>query len=49
MTTANTTSGWRRALAQHFRAVGAPGEGDHYPWKVYVNQFTGERIVPETR
>jgi phytanoyl-CoA hydroxylase len=49
MTTANTTSAWRRALAQHFRAVGAPGEGDHYRWKVYVNQFTGERIVPPSR
>ena len=24
------------------------GEGDHYPWKIYVNQVTGERIVPET-
>ena len=28
---------------------GAEGEGDHYPWKVYVNQVTGERTVPETR
>ena len=24
------------------------GEGDHYPWKVYVNQFTGERFVPRS-
>jgi len=22
---------------------------DHYPWKVYVNQVTGERIVPPSR
>jgi len=27
--------------------IGAGGEGDHYPWKIYVNQRTGERIVPE--
>jgi hypothetical protein len=45
MTTANTTDQWC-ILTQHLRAVGAGGEGDHYPWKVYVNQFTGERTVP---
>ena len=28
---------------------GRPGEGDHYPWKVYVNQFTGERTRPAVR
>ena len=22
------------------------GEGDHYPWKIYVNQMTGERFKP---
>jgi phytanoyl-CoA hydroxylase len=49
MTTANTTGEWRRILTQHLRAVGAPGEGDHYPWKVYVNQFSGERIKPPSR
>jgi hypothetical protein len=27
---------------------GSLGEGDHYPWKVYVNQFTGERLVPRS-
>lgn len=49
MTTANTTSSWRRILTQHLRQVGVEGEGDHYPWKVFVNQFTGELIKPETR
>jgi ectoine hydroxylase-related dioxygenase (phytanoyl-CoA dioxygenase family) len=49
MTTANSSGSWRRILTQHLRAVGAPGEGDHYPWKVYVNQFTGDVITPETR
>jgi ectoine hydroxylase-related dioxygenase (phytanoyl-CoA dioxygenase family) len=49
MTTPNTTPSWRRILTQHLREVGSPGEGDHYPWKVYVNQVTGERVVPETR
>ena len=49
MTPANVTQEWRRILTQHLRAVGAEGEGDHYPWKVYVNQFTGDRIVPESR
>jgi hypothetical protein len=29
--------------------AGTPGEGDHYPWKVYVNQLTGERTVPPSR
>ena len=49
MTPANTTSQWRRILSQHLRVVGTEGEGDHYPWKVYVNQFTGERFTPKTR
>ena len=49
MTTANSTDAWRKILTQHLRKVGAPGEGDHYPWKVYVNQITGERTVPPTR
>jgi len=47
MTTPNVTDQWRKILTQHFREVGVPGEGGHYPWKVYVNQFTGETIVPE--
>jgi phytanoyl-CoA hydroxylase len=49
MTPANTTDSWRRILTQHLRVEGSEGEGDHYPWKVYVNQFTGERITPATR
>jgi hypothetical protein len=49
MTTPNTTDRWRRILTQHLRVVGSEGEGDHYPWKVYVNQVTGERLVPESR
>ena len=36
-----------RPLAQgghpaHAGRRSAGGEGDHYPWKIYVNQFTGE-------
>lgn len=49
MTPANTTREWRRILTQHLRVEGTPGEGDHYPWKVYVNQFTGERTRPAVR
>jgi hypothetical protein len=49
MTPANTSPTWRRALTQHLRVVGSEGEGDHYPWKVYVNQITGERTVPPSR
>jgi len=49
MTTPNVSKRWRRALSQHFRVVGSQGEGDHYPWKIYVNQFTGERIKPPSR
>ena len=49
MTPANRSEGWRRAVTSHLRVVGSLGEGDHYPWKVYVNQVTGERTVPPTR
>jgi phytanoyl-CoA hydroxylase len=49
MTPANRTDSWRRILTQHLRVVGTDGEGDHYPWKVYVNQVTGERTEPATR
>ena len=49
MTPVNRTRSWRRALSQHLRVLGSKGEGDHYPWKIYVNQFTGERIVPRRR
>ncbi|MGH7011706.1 MAG: phytanoyl-CoA dioxygenase family protein, partial [Caulobacteraceae bacterium] len=41
MTTANTSSTWRKAVTNHMQNVGAGGEGDHYPWKVSVNQRTG--------
>ena len=40
---------WRKILTQHLAGAGAPGEGDHYPWKIYVNQITGERTVPPSR
>ncbi len=49
MTTANTSSGWRKAVTNHMQAIGAGGEGDHFPWKVTVNQRTGERFVPPSR
>jgi ectoine hydroxylase-related dioxygenase (phytanoyl-CoA dioxygenase family) len=49
MTTENRTDQWRRILTQHLRTEGCAGEGDHYPWKVYVNQITGERTYPPTR
>ena len=49
MTTANTTLPWRRILTQHLRQQGSAGEGDHYPWKVYVDQFSGRTIVPQHR
>jgi phytanoyl-CoA hydroxylase len=47
MTTANTSKTWRKAVTNHMQEVGAGGEGRHYPWKIYVNQTTGETIVPE--
>jgi phytanoyl-CoA hydroxylase len=46
MTTANTGTRWRKAVTNHMQEAGAGGEGGHYPWKIYVNQRTGERIVP---
>jgi phytanoyl-CoA hydroxylase len=49
MTTANTSTGWRKAVTNHMQKIGAGGEGDHYPWKVLVNQRTGERVVPESK
>ena len=49
MTTANMSDRWRKAVSNHMQAQGAGGEGDHYPWKFYVNQRTGEKIVPQTR
>ena len=29
--------------------VGTGDEGDHYPWKIYVDQISGRRIKPSTR
>ena len=49
MTTANQRDTWRRALTQHFRVAGSGDEGDHYPWKIYVDQISGRRIKPSTR
>jgi ectoine hydroxylase-related dioxygenase (phytanoyl-CoA dioxygenase family) len=49
MTPANCSDAWRRAVTTHMRVAGSLGEGDHYPWKVYVNQITGQRILPPTR
>ena len=46
MTDRNQTDTWRRALTQHMQMPGSGGEGDHFPWKVYVNQVTGERTYP---
>jgi ectoine hydroxylase-related dioxygenase (phytanoyl-CoA dioxygenase family) len=49
MTNANISEAWRKAVTNHMQKVGAGGEGDHYPWKVSVNQRTGERVVPPSR
>ncbi len=49
MTTSNSSTEWRRILAQHLRVEGSAGEGDHYPWKVYVDQRTGQRTLPPVR
>lgn len=49
MTPRNQSDSWRRAVTSHMRTLGTLGEGDHYRWKVYVNQRTGERIVPPSR
>jgi phytanoyl-CoA hydroxylase len=38
MTGPNITDEWRKVLTQHLRVVGSKGEGDHYPWKVTVDQ-----------
>jgi ectoine hydroxylase-related dioxygenase (phytanoyl-CoA dioxygenase family) len=49
MTTANVSDKWRKAVSNHMQEINAGGEGDHYPWKFYVNQKTGKKIVPPTR
>ena len=48
MTTANLSKRWRKAVSNHMQAVGAGGEGGHFPWKIYVNQRTGEVLTPVT-
>jgi phytanoyl-CoA hydroxylase len=48
MTTANTSPSWRKAVTNHMQVHDAGGEGDHYPWKFYVNQLTGEKTVPQS-
>ena len=49
MTPANRSGAWRKAVSQHMQTPDALGEGDHYRWKVYVNQITGERTIPPRR
>jgi len=49
MTTPNESDGWRPVITTHMRLEGSEGEGDHYPWKVYVDQVTGQEIVPPSR
>jgi phytanoyl-CoA hydroxylase len=44
MTNANTSRRWRRAISNHMQVDGTGGERDQYPWRVHVNQRTGERI-----
>lgn len=46
MTNANSSQTWRKAVTHHLQEIGAGGEGDHYPWRVCVNQRTGERTTP---
>ncbi len=48
MTPPNRSRRWRSAVTTHMRVEGSLGEGGHYPWKVYVDQRTGEKTVPPT-
>jgi phytanoyl-CoA hydroxylase len=43
MSGANDGPAWRKAVTNHLQAVGTGGSGDHYSWRVKVNQRTGER------
>jgi ectoine hydroxylase-related dioxygenase (phytanoyl-CoA dioxygenase family) len=47
MTTSNTGTTYRKALTQHMQTADAGGEGDHYPWKIWVDQRDGKTYVPE--
>jgi ectoine hydroxylase-related dioxygenase (phytanoyl-CoA dioxygenase family) len=49
MTTANDSDLWRKALTQHMQTPDAGGEGGHYPWKIWVDQRTGETHIPDDR
>ena len=40
MTNANSSERWRKAVTNHLQAIGAGGQGDHYAWRVRVNQRT---------
>jgi phytanoyl-CoA hydroxylase len=48
MTNANLSTGWRRAVTNHMQAKGSGGEGDHYPWKVTVDQKIGQPKNPKS-
>ena len=47
MTTSNTGTAYRKAVTQHMQTPDAGGEGDHYPWKIWVDQRDGKMYVPE--
>ena len=47
MTTSNTGTAYRKALTQHMQTPDSGGEGDHYPWKIWVDQRDGKLYVPE--
>ena len=49
MTPPNTSELWRRAVTTHMRVEGSAGEGDHFRWKTFVNQLTGETTIPPRR
>jgi phytanoyl-CoA hydroxylase len=46
MTTPNMSDGWRQAVTTHMSADGA-SSGNHYPWRVAVNQQTGTELSGE--
>jgi hypothetical protein len=43
MTTSNTSQNWRKAVTNHLKAKTVDSDGEHYPWREYVDQRTGER------
>jgi len=46
MSGANDGTAWRKAVTNHLQAVGAGGEGGHYPWRVKVSQRAAEPTAP---